>query len=53
MLNDLLFILLFLGGWFLLMKVILPALGIPTCCSGACDWKSKKTEEKKEADTHE
>lgn len=51
--HDLLFIIIFLGIWFLLMRVILPALGIPTCCSGACQLKPKAQPEKKETENHE
>lgn len=36
MLNDLLFMIGFFAVWFVLMRFVLPALGVPTCMSGAC-----------------
>lgn len=39
----------FIIVWFLLMRFILPALGIPTCMSGACQLRR---DESKEKDTH-
>lgn len=34
--SDTLRLLLFLGGYVVLMKWLLPWLGVPTCMSGAC-----------------
>jgi hypothetical protein len=34
--NDLLRLILFLLGYVVLMKWVLPRLGVPTCLSGAC-----------------
>ncbi len=39
MLNDLLFLIIVLGFWYALMRYILPALGISTCMTGACQSK--------------
>jgi len=36
MLSDLLFLIIVLGFWYALMRYILPALGISTCVTGAC-----------------
>jgi hypothetical protein len=33
---------LFLAGWFVLVRWILPALGIPTCMSGSCQIPTDK-----------
>lgn len=37
--SDILFIAGFIAFWFVLMRYLLPALGIPTCMSGACQLK--------------
>ncbi|MGI6457477.1 MAG: hypothetical protein ACOX5R_17920 [bacterium] len=46
MVYDILALVAFLGGWFLLMKYVFPALGIPTCMSGACRLRKNQPEEK-------
>ncbi len=42
MLNDLLFLVIALGFWYALMRYILPALGISTCMTGACQSRRSK-----------
>ncbi|HQH73294.1 MAG TPA: hypothetical protein PK360_14570 [bacterium] len=37
--SDFLFIAGFIVVWYGLMRYLLPALGIPTCMSGACQLK--------------
>lgn len=34
--NELLVFVLFLAGWVVLNRWVLPWLGVPTCMSGAC-----------------
>jgi hypothetical protein len=36
MMTELLTFIAIFGGWIALQKWILPALGVPTCMSGAC-----------------
>ncbi len=48
--NDLFLIILAVGVWYALMRFILPALGIPTCMTGAC--RIEKPIEK-ESKTHD
>ncbi|MEW6234118.1 MAG: hypothetical protein AB1656_01910 [Candidatus Omnitrophota bacterium] len=40
--RDLFQILIFVVLWFLLMRFILPALGVPTCMGGACQIKREE-----------
>ncbi|MBN2325805.1 MAG: hypothetical protein JXR73_01535 [Candidatus Omnitrophica bacterium] len=47
--NELLTIVLAVGIWYALMRFILPALGIPTCMTGAC--QMKKTQMNKERES--
>ncbi|HOJ59163.1 MAG TPA: hypothetical protein PK878_02660 [bacterium] len=42
--SDILVIAGFIVFWYILMRYLLPALGIPTCMSGAC--QLNKTEKK-------
>jgi len=46
--RDLIQLIFFVVLWFLLMRFILPALGVPTCMGGACQIKreEKKNSEK-------
>jgi hypothetical protein len=51
MLSDALFMLGFFIVWYVLMRFLLPALGIPTCMTGACqirkpEMKAQKPGEK-------
>lgn len=43
MLNDILALVGFVALWYALMRFILPALGVPTCMSGACQPREKQT----------
>lgn len=42
---DMLLPLAFLVVWFLLMRFILPAFGVPTCMSGACRISNERKNE--------
>jgi hypothetical protein len=46
MYEDILIFLAAIAVWYALMRFILPALGVPTCMSGAC--QLNKPEPKKE-----
>jgi len=35
-------------GWWVLMRYVLPWLGIPTCCSGPCGWQPREGEREPE-----
>ncbi|MDE3199032.1 MAG: hypothetical protein KGN84_21970 [Acidobacteriota bacterium] len=51
--TDLLKLLLFFGGYFVLMRWILPAFGIPTCMSGSCSLPAPREKtENKDSETH-
>jgi hypothetical protein len=53
MFSDLFSIILVVGVWYALMRYIFPALGIPTCMSGACQLKPQiKKAIEKEPETH-
>lgn len=39
--SDLFFLPVLLFGWFALFRWVLPALGVPTCMSGACGYASE------------
>ncbi len=43
--NDFLAIIMAVGIWYTLMRFIFPALGIPTCMSGACQIKRNREKE--------
>ncbi len=43
--SDTLRLLLFLGGYVVLMKWLLPWLGVPTCMSGSCNVATHRNRE--------
>ncbi len=45
MLSDFLWLLGFVVVWYTLMRYILPACGIPTCMTGACQLKKEDQQE--------
>ncbi|MGC9327541.1 MAG: hypothetical protein ACP5I1_07895 [Candidatus Hinthialibacter sp.] len=47
--NELLSIVLAVGIWYALMRFILPALGIPTCMTGACQVKKSAPNQSQES----
>lgn len=49
---DFVFPLAVLAGWFVLMRWVLPWLGVPTCMSGACCGDRCKTDEMKASEKH-
>ncbi len=50
MFNDILWLTGFFIAWFLLMRFILPALGIPTCMTGACNIRKEEEKDKDAAE---
>lgn len=42
--KDVLILVAIIGGWIALTRWVLPAMGVPTCCSGACslDWEQQQ-----------
>lgn len=53
MLTDFLTILAACAVWYILMRFLLPALGVPTCMSGACRIDKHPTDPKKESKPHD
>ncbi len=47
--NDTVKLLLFLFGYVVLMKWLLPWLGVPTCMSGACNAATRRKREVEQA----
>lgn len=48
--SNLLTFLIFFVVWYSLMRFILPALGIPTCMTGACQLQNRERKEETQND---